>query len=717
MSTNDSSFPRARRELQVLSSDGISVVVDLAGGAPTIVHWGAHVGSSDSLSGGTVAALLDVPIPHGGLDVVAPVSLFPEHGSGYLGRPGVEGRRADGSDWAPRFEASSVELTGNSLTAVGVDAHAGLSLTSEVVLTAAGSLRMRATITNSGPDAYMLDALRMTLPVPPEVRELLSFSGRWCAEFQLNRQPWVDGAFSLDSRSGRTSHSRVPVAFVGTTGFSDESGSVWAVHLEWSGNSSMVFDTLPDGRRAVQVGELLLPGEVVLATGGSYTTPWLSAAHSDSGTNGISDVFYRYLRGRAVHPETARPVTLNTWEAVYFDHDLDTLKTLADRGAQIGAERFVLDDGWFLGRRHDRAGLGDWTVDPAVWPQGLHPLVDHVRSLGMQFGLWFEPEMVNPDSDLYRAHPDWVLADPSYTPVLGRNQLVLNLGRDDVRAYLYGCIDQLVAEYGIDYIKWDMNRELVHASSNRRAGVHAQTLGLYELLDDLRASHPGLEIETCASGGGRVDFGILERTVRVWTSDCQDPVERQLIQRGYSFVFPPETMGAHIAAPRSHSTRRTHSLEFRAGTAFFGHFGVEWNLLDVTDDELKRLATIVETHKQFRSLLHSGRVYRVDHPNPTVLINAVVAPDRSEALVSFAQMASPPSLVVEPFRVPGLDPDRSYDVKVLSLGAEPNGLAKRQPLWVSGGGTATGRQLHELGIQPPILDPESVLIVHIAGRI
>ena len=333
----------------------------------------------------------------------------------------------------------------------------------------------------------------------------------------------------------------------------------------------------------------------------------------------------------------------------------------------------------------------------------------------MQFGLWFEPEMVNPDSDLFRSHPEWVLAADSYAPVFGRHQLVLNLGREDVRAYLFERIDSLVSEYSIDYIKWDMNRELVHASSDGRAGVRAQTVGLYALLEDLHDAHPDLEIETCASGGGRVDFGILDRTSRVWTSDCQDPVERQLIQRGYSYLFPPELMGAHIAAPRSHNTHRTHSLEFRAVTAFFGHMGVEWNLLDTTDDERKRLTTIFDAHKRFRSLLHSGHPRRLDHPNRSVVAHSVTSTDQREALLSYTQLATPASLVVEPVKIPGLDPSRLYDVKILSLGAPPTGPARRQPLWVSTGAQATGRQLETLGIQPPILDPESAIVVHVSA--
>ena len=261
-----------------------------------------------------------------------------------------------------------------------------------------------------------------------------------------------------------------------------------------------------------------------------------------------------------------RPVVLNTWEAVYFDHRLDRLTALADTAAELGVERFVLDDGWFRHRRDDTAGLGDWYVDEDVWPDGLHPLVNHVRGLGMEFGLWVEPEMVNPDSDLARAHPEWVREAPPW-----RNQQVLDIAQPDAYAYLLERLDALVSEYAIDFLKWDHNRDLV-------GGAHAQTLAAYRLLDELRERHPALEIESCSSGGSRVDLGILARTDRVWASDTNDALERQAIQRWTQLLLPPELVGSHVGPPRAHTTGRTHDLSFRVATALFGHFGIEWDI-------------------------------------------------------------------------------------------------------------------------------------------
>lgn len=704
---------RGTAQLVGLHGAGVSVVVDVTTPVPTIVHWGASVGSD--LDG--IAAAREFPIANGALDVVAPLSLVPEHGSGHLFRPGLEGHRPDGSDWAPRFAVESVDALERSITVVSVDSVAGLRLTSEIRLESGSDvLRVRATLTNEGSTSYSVAALRPTLPVPVEAQESLTFSGRWIKEFQPVRQPLQVGTVSVENRSGRTSHNRAPIAFVGSSGFREHAGEVWGVHLEWSGNSVVHLDVSTEGRRSIQAAELLMDGEIELAPGSSYSTPWVCGSYSGAGLTRASRRFHSFVRGRAGHPNTERPVTLNIWEAVYFDHNLDVLRSLADVAASIGVERYVVDDGWFLGRRDDDAGLGDWTVDPVVWPEGLGPIADHVVGLGMQFGLWFEPEMINPNSELYRAHPEWVLHDDRYPAVFGRNQLVLDLAREDVRAYLFGQLSALLRDYPISYIKWDHNRELVHASHDRRANVHTHTLGVYALFDQLRAAFPAVEIESCSSGGGRIDFAILERTHRVWTSDCNDPLERQRIQRGYSTVFPPELMGAHIGGPKAHTTRRQHSLGFRASTAIFGHLGIEWNILDANEHERGRLAATIALYKRLRGLLHHGDVTRLDHPNPSVLAHGVLAADRSEAVVSMAMMDSSSALFVEPLRIPELDIDARYLVRALTDLGPIVGTARQQPAWVAEGVVLTGRALASVGLQPPVLDAESVLLLHLVRQ-
>ena len=697
-----------------LRSHSVSVVIDYSSGVPAIVHWGGPL-DDDRIDG----ALFDGPVLHGALDVVAALSVVPEHGSGYVARPGLEGSRVDGSDWSPRFTGAgepAVNADRTRATFECVDVPAALQLHVELSLEPSGVLTTRATLTNIGNNEYRLGALRVTLPLPGHAVETMTMAGRWALEWQPVRDAWPSGTIAVENRGGRTSHDRPPIGFAGSSGFSEQNGEVWGVHLAWSGNTAVHFDAPSDGRRSTQCEELLSPGEIVLSPGASYTTPRVCAAYSGAGLNGVSQAFHRYARTSPTAPTTARPVTLNTWEAIYFDHDEAVVRRLADRAAAVGIERFVLDDGWFHGRRNDHAGLGDWWIDAAVWPNGLAPVIEHVRALGMQFGIWIEPEMVNPDSDLYRAHPDWALTDARYEPVLGRQQLVLDLTRPEVSTYLFERIDAVLSENDILYVKWDMNRSLLHASHDRRAAVHGQTMALYALLDRLRAAHPAVEFESCASGGGRVDLEILDHTSRFWTSDCNDSLDRQQIQRGYSYVFPPERMGAHIGPSTSHTTGRTHSLAFRAITAMFGHFGVEWNLLDLGDDDLVALTDLIALHKELRPLLHDGEGFRLDHPNPTVLAHGVYAYDRREAIVTIAQLESPRTQRVEPLRMPGLLDDVRYDVSIIPVrGAAPR-AASRQPRWVADGLVATGRQLAVLGVPMPSMWPESAVLIRVRAR-
>ena len=308
-----------------------------------------------------------------------------------------------------------------------------------------------------------------------------------------------------------------------------------------------------------------------------------------------------------------RPVHLNTWEALYFDHRLPDLMALADAAAGVGVERFVLDDGWFQGRHHDRAALGDWWADAGKYPDGLGPLAQHVVARGMQFGLWFEPEMLNPDSDLHRAHPDWVLQIDGRPMLTARNQLVLDIARPDVSDYLFDKLHALLASQPISYIKWDHNRDLASAGNAQgRPAWRAQVPAAYALMDRLRAAHPALEIESCSGGGGRIDFAVLQRSHRVWTSDNIDAASRVAIQRGMLQFFPPEVMGAHIGTAPAHSTGRSQAMAFRGAVALAGHLGVELDVRHLDDDTRRQLTGWIRLYKQWRGLLHHSRVWLGD---------------------------------------------------------------------------------------------------------
>jgi alpha-galactosidase len=682
------------------------VVIDESCGVPVIVHWGAPLGDVDVT---TVVAATARQVVQGGLDVVAPISLVPEHGSGFQGRPGLAGSRRGGRAWAPRFFPMSVVAVHGGVVVEARDDVAGLSLLSYITLDEV--LSVSCTLTNTGTDRYLLNGLHPTLPLPAHAAELLTFDGRWTREFHSLRRPWGSGSWVAESRAGRTSHEHAPLVFAGAPGFGEWQGDVWGIHLAWSGNHTMLADSMPDGRRYVQCGELLHPGEVCLEPGESYTTPVVIGTYSAGGLTPASWGFHRSLRAYSVHPEAPRPVLLNIWEAVYFDQSTERLQELATAAVGLGVERFVVDDGWFGSRRDDTRGLGDWWVSPEVYPDGLGPLIAHVRAAGMEFGIWVEPEMVNPDSDLYRAHPEWALVTEGYEPVLGRHQLVLNLAHPDAFDHILNLLDALLRDHDIAFVKWDMNRNHVQASGvDGAAGTSEQTRAFYRLVDELRARHPSVEIESCASGGGRIDHEVLRRTERVWTSDCNDALERQSIQWGASMLIPFELMGAHIGPTRAHTTGRVHSLAFRALTALFGHLGVEWNVMALTDGERSQLSEVIAIHKRFRYLLHSGDAVRFDPvlngQEAASHAYGVYSADRREAIVAHVQLTAGMSLLPPPLRLPGLLPDVAYLVEQVPL---PGSWV----VWAGSGIVLSGRQLAAHGVQLPRQHPESGVLLHL----
>ncbi|HEX6757589.1 MAG TPA: alpha-galactosidase [Propionibacteriaceae bacterium] len=681
----------------VLRSEGVSLVLDvMRGQLPAIVHWGADLGALELAD---VEALILSNIDPGGpnlIDEPVRLAILPEHWTGWVGRPGLSGSRA-GRAWSPKFTATEVRVDGQpvistehratlinaglaSVEVEAVDEVAQLELLIAIELTAGGLIRARVEVINNGEDPYVVNDCVIAFPIPPSAREILDFAGHWGKERVPQRRPLTVGVHLREGRKGRTGPDAATLLHVGVPGFSFAEKEIWAVHTAWSGNHTHYAERVFTGLQVIGGGELLLPGEVILHSGQTYATPWIYGAYG-RGLDAVAGRFHRFLRARDTHPSATRPVTLNVWEAVYFNHDLDHLAELAEVAAAIGVERYVLDDGWFGARRNDRAGLGDWTVSPEVWPHGLHPLVDKVTGLGMEFGLWFEPEMINLDSNTAREHPEWIMATGDRLPVESRHQQVINLGIPECYAYVRDAIFNILAEYKISYIKWDHNRDLIDAGTqpDGRPGVHEQTLAFYRLVDEIKAAHPGLEIESCSSGGARVDLGVLERTDRIWVSDCIDPLERQQMIRWTSQLVPPELLGSHIASGRSHTTGRVHDLSFRAATAIFGHLGIEWDLTAATAQELADLREWISFYKANRRLLMGGDSVRVDFPDPTVVAYGILAPDRSNAIYTVAFIGRSEVRLPGRLRLPGLDPHRRYRVRPIVVGRPPSGL--NSPPW------------------------------------
>ncbi|MFF2275618.1 alpha-galactosidase [Agromyces sp. NPDC058126] len=712
----------------VMRAGDVALVLDLGGGLPAVVHWGADCGELDGAGYSALLASGVLPVAPSEVDEPVRIAILPEHARGWMGRPGLSGSR-EGTAWSPIWRVTSASLDGTvfhvasdagvvnhgagSLVVTAVDDAARLALTLTVELSEAGVVRTRAEVENLGELPYQLDDLLLCLPTPAIASEVLDFAGRWSGERAPQRRAMTVGAHRREGRRGRTGLDSAMILSVGTPGFGFDHGEVWGVHTAWSGNHVHQVERVLTGEQLLGGGELLLPGEVRLARGERYESPWVYGIYG-AGLDDSARRMHRHLRARPQHPRTPRPVTLNVWEAVYFDHDVDTLVELADRAAELGIERFVLDDGWFGARRNDRAGLGDWTVSSEVWPDGLHPLVDRVRGHGMQFGLWFEPEMVNLDSDLARAHPEWIMATGGRLPVESRHQQVLNLGVPEAYAYVRDAMCAILDEYDIAYIKWDHNRDLVDAGtqSTGRPGVHEQTLAYYRLVDELKSRYPDLEIESCSSGGGRVDLGAIDRTDRIWVSDNNDPIDRQQANRWTTQLVPPELMGSHIASGASHITNRLHALSFRAITALFGHLGVEWDLRTSDPAELAELGEWIRLHKAHRELLHGGDLVRLDHPDQTTSVNGVVASDGSAALFAYVSLAR--ATVASPgrIRLPGLLPTAVYRVEPALVGGLPHG-ADPAPWWEEGPIELNGAALGAIGVVMPRLRPEQAVLLRV----
>ncbi|MBV7266486.1 alpha-galactosidase [Erythrobacter ani] len=650
-------------------------------------------------------------------------SLLNEIGTGVSGAPGLLAHRA-GRDWAIDLRVVGIEKTGAAATTIRCeDRRSGIAVLHALAIEpGTGMLASATTIQNLNDDDLDIEwSAAMCLPFDPRLSRFISFTGKWAGEFATEEIPAFYGSIVRETRSGRTSHHAFPGGILAASETTETSGPAMGFHLAWSGNHRLRIEHSADNQAHVQAGELLLPGEIRLARGESYRTPDLLAAWSDEGLNGVSQSFHAHLTDTIADRRITskpRPVHYNTWEAVYFNHDVQALIDLAERAASIGAERFVLDDGWFGARRNDRAGLGDWWVSKDVYPDGLHPVVHRVKELGMEFGLWFEPEMVNPDSDLFRAHPDWVLGVDGVEPIPSRNQLTLDLTRSEVRDHLFERIDALVREYKIDYIKWDMNRDTHFPGSGGKAATHKQTCAVYALIEDLRAAHPRLEIESCSSGGARADFGIMRRADRVWTSDNNDARKRHEIMRGASHFFPLWVLGNHVGPRRCHITGRRFDMAFRVGSAMLGHMGVELDLRAESEIDLGVLRAGIALHKKHRSLIHEGKFYRLPSPDGTNLIGCV-SRDRSEALYSYAVLDT--ELATLPKRIVflGLDETKRYCVRLVWPQHNPSisapSIVDAADL-VRDGHAFSGAALMNHGMQPPLTFPDTCLIYHLEAR-
>ncbi len=472
---------------------------------------------------------------------------------------------------------------------------------------------------------------------------LSHLAGHWAGETQLVREEIQPGRKVIESRRGNTSHQANPWFAIDERGAADEEhGRVWFGALAWSGNWKFVVERTPYSQVRVTGGYNDFDFAYPLKPGESFSTPVFYGGFTAAGFGDASRRMHRFIRDEILPDRAAprpRPVLYNSWEATTFDVNEAGQKALADKAAKIGVELFVMDDGWFGQRNDDHAGLGDWYVNPKKFPNGLKPLIDHVNKLGMKFGLWVEPEMVNPNSDLYRAHPDWAIHFPGRPRTEGRNQLILNMARDDVKEYIYGLLDKLLAENNIEFIKWDMNRHFtepgwpnVPPTEQKKIWVKYVN-NVYEIFDRLRGKFPRVEIESCSGGGGRVDLGILPRVHQVWTSDNTEAFDRLRIQEGFSFAYAPKVMMAWVTDVPNMNGRST-SLKYRFLAAMQGSLGIGANLNHWKEDDYKLATEMIALYKRIRGTVQHGDLYRLLSPSESdVTANQYVSENGKQSVV------------------------------------------------------------------------------------
>jgi len=666
---------------------------------PEVIYWGAPLPSSENLE--TLAEAHRLDVTGGMLDENPDLSICPEAVRTFPGQPGLILRSQDGTPLMPKFCYASEEASDQSLALTYADAENGLTYTARIALDPETHVLTLTSEINAATPVHLHWLSAPVLPAPQNSAEMIDVSGRWCGEFQLNKTAWSPGIRYRENRTGRTGHEHFPALIVLGQGATNTQGEAWGFHYGWSGGHRMVAEELPDGRRQIQFGHA---ARMEPAPQTHFKTAPLYAVYSSDGLNGVAVSYQRQVRDRIVTwPDDTRPrpVHYNCWEAVYFDHKLDVLKDIADRAARLGAERFVLDDGWFGNRDDDTQSLSDWEVDVRKYPEGLHPLIDHIHGLDMAFGIWFEPEMINPNSNLFRAHPDW--AAGSEDQILGRQQMALDMSRADVRDFIYDRMAAILTEYPIDYIKWDHNRVLPMPDAS-------QTRGSYALIDRLRADFPQVEIESCASGGARIDFGILQRTQRVWLSDSNDALERLQMQHNAALFLPAAITGSHVGPRICHTSGRHLDIRFRAWVAAQRHMGFEMDPRELTDDEEAVLTEVTSWWKHNRHWMTEADILRLDAADPAVIAEQQAARDGTRFVVFAGKATTSAQIAPRPLRLTRLDADALYKVTLVNRNSAST-LSRGTPALKEGPVTLSGQYLMSHGLTLPWSFPETMWVV------
>lgn len=524
---------------------------------------------------------------------------------------------------------------------------------------------LRSTVLRNVSDGFMAveSAYSASIDIAKGDYDLIYFSGSWARERELFRQPVLQGSKTdISNARGGSGHCINPFIMLAEHDANEERGDVYGFSLVYSGNHSSVVECDQFGNIRVQQGINPFGFMWTLDKGESFQTPQCVLCYSENGIGGLSrelnDV-YRSNLCRSKWAHTERPILINNWEATYFDFNEDKLVAIAEKAKEVGIELFVLDDGWFGKRNDDTRGLGDWFVNKKKLPSGIDGLAKKINDIGLKFGIWIEPEMVNPDSDLYREHPDWAIQIPGREPSLSRNQLILDLSRQEVCDYIIKAIRDVLSGANIGYVKWDMNRPMTDMPF---VGYnHEYTLGFYKIMDAITGAFPDVLFEGCSGGGGRFDAGVLAYMPQIWTSDNSDAVARLRIQYSTSMGYPVSAISAHVTAVPNHQNGRITPLKTRADVAYAGVFGYELDITKMNDDELEEVKQQIARCKELRGLMLSGDFYRLKNPYETNYCAwEMSAKDGSEAFLMACRILSVASTAEEKLRLKGLDPSSDY---------------------------------------------------------
>ena len=522
----------------------------------------------------------------------------------------------------------------------------------------------------------LLRALSMSVDFRDDDFEMISLYGAHNNEKNLERRKIVSGVQLVDSCRGASSPQQAPFLALVRKDTNEDSGEVYGFNLVYSGNFTAQVQVDPYKNTRISMGINPFDFSWLLEVNESFQTPEVVMVYSENGIGEMSRTYHKlYSQNlcRGNFKNKVRPILLNNWEATYFDFDEKKIESIAKEGRDLGIELFVLDDGWFGKRDDDNSSLGDWIVDKRKIPNGLEKLANTITSSGMEFGIWFEPEMISIDSDLYRKHPDWCIHVPDRPYTLCRNQLVLDLSRDDVCDYIVESVSNILSSAPITYVKWDMNRHITDIGSEllsyerQEETSHRYILGLYKVMDILVSKYPNVLFESCSSGGGRFDAGMLYYMPQTWTSDNTDAICRTKIQYGTSLVYPAITMGAHVSTVPNHQVGRITPLETRGHVAMTGNFGYELDLTKLTKEEKELIKAQVALYKEIRETIQFGELYRIFNPfDGNEAAWNFVSKDKSEFIATYVKVLSLPAAPIRTIKFKGLNPD--YDYKDISTG-------------------------------------------------